>query len=172
MSEEELPDWVVSTEEGGDDFSKIDTDGDGKISREEFEAAMGKAPLLTGDVNALKEAAGNQGESLFQPLDEIKKPMNSNLQFFLGTIVYPIGVLILAWLFSGIFYATGSYELGDLASFGVVGIGYVGGAAWGFSSGHSSFAWGVLASLIILPGLMFGLLFGFCMLMISTGNGL
>ncbi|MBF93467.1 MAG: hypothetical protein CMB78_06830 [Euryarchaeota archaeon] len=171
MSEEELPDWVVSTEEGGDDFSKIDTDGDGKISREEFEAAMGKAPLLTGDVNALKESAGSQGESLFQPLDEIKKPMNSNLQFFLGTIVYPIGVIILTWPISAVFYATGSDELAGLASFGVVGIGYVGGAAWGFSSGHSSFAWGVLASLIIIPGLIFGLVFGFCMLMISTGNG-
>ena len=82
-----------------------------------------------------------------------------------------IGVIILTWPISAVFYATGSDELAGFASFGVVGIGYVGGAAWGFSSGHSSFAWGVLASLIIIPGLIFGLVFGFCMLMISTGNG-
>ena len=158
---ENLPDWVEPLER--DEFSAMDKDGDGVVSRKEFEAARKTAPMLSGDIGSFKEE-GEDG--LFVPLDsQQKEKMGRNLQFFLGSLVYPIAVII----GSGILSQPGwmiSEELGLVISWGGAALGYVGGAAWGFSSGHQSFAWGVLCSIVIVPMVFFSLLFGFCMIMI------
>ncbi len=162
---EKLPDWISPQE--SDEFSKMDTDGDGVITREEFETAQKKAPVLSGEIGSFKDEGG---EGLFVPLDsQPKEKMGRNLQFFLGALVFPIAVVVASWILSAFGYMI-SDDLGVAIQMGAMAIGYIGGAAWGFTSGHQSFAWGVLCSIVILPMLMLSLLFGFCMIMISTGN--
>ncbi|MEE3303940.1 MAG: EF-hand domain-containing protein [Candidatus Thermoplasmatota archaeon] len=151
-----------------DAFSKMDADGDGVITRDEFEAAQKNGPTLTGDVAFFQE----EEEGPETPDDRPKEMMNKNLQFFLGVVVYPILVLIVSSLFGSIGWAFD--ESGQVSGFlqmMTMGGGYVGGAVLGFTSGHHSFAWGVLASVIVIPMLIFALFFGFCMLIIMTGDG-
>ena len=163
---EKLPDWVEPSERD-EEFLRMDADGDGVISRQEFEAARKTAPILSGDIGSFKEE-GEDG--LFVPLDsQPKEKMGRNLQFFLGALIYPIAVIIVTMILAQPGWMIAD-ELGIAISWGGAALGYVGGAAWGFSSGHQSFAWGVLCSIVIVPMVIFSLFFGFCMIMISTGN--
>ncbi len=153
-------------EEINDDFSKMDTDGDGVISREEFEAAQKASPTLTGNVSFYQDDMQTNQISQNEP----KKMMNKNLQFFLGVLVYPIVVLFVAYFLSSLGWAIFGGNAGELINLTVMGVGVVGGTVLGFTTGHHSFAWGVLASIIVIPMLLFALLFGFCMLILMSGD--
>ena len=154
-------------EEINDDFSKMDTDGDGVISREEFEAAQEASSTLTGNVSFYQDDMQTNQISQNEP----KKMMNKNLQFFLGVLVYPIVVLFVAFFLSQLGWAIFGGDVAGLINLTVMGAGVVGGTVLGFTTGHHSFAWGVLASVIVIPMLVFALLFGFCMLIIMSGDG-
>lgn len=154
-------------EEINDDFSKMDTDGDGVISREEFEAAQEASSTLTGNVSFYQDDTQTNEISQNEP----KKMMNKNLQFFLGVLVYPIVVLFVAFFLSQLGWAIFGGDVAGLINLTVMGAGVVGGTVLGFTTGHHSFAWGVLASVIVIPMLVFALLFGFCMLIIMSGDG-
>ncbi|MEC9090609.1 MAG: hypothetical protein VYC11_04490 [Candidatus Thermoplasmatota archaeon] len=154
-------------EEINDDFSKMDTDGDGVISREEFEAAQEASSTLTGNVSFYQDDTQTNEISQNEP----KKMMNKNLQFFLGVLVYPIVVLFVAFFLSQLGWAIFGGDVAGLINLTVMGAGVVGGTVLGFTTGHHSFAWGVLASVIVIPMLLFALLFGFCMLIIMSGDG-
>jgi nitrate reductase NapE component len=166
MNEEDKQDFA---EQASDDvFSQMDADGDGVVTREEFEAAQKDTPTLTGEVGFFEL----EGDKSLTPEDKPKEKMNKNLQFFLGVVVYPILVLIVSSLFGSIGWAFD--ESGQVSGFiqmMTMGGGYVGGVVVGFTSGHHSFAWGLLASIIILPLLLFALLFGFCMIIIMSDGG-
>ena len=164
MSEdEEQHSW----KESDDVFSQMDADGDGVITRDEFEAAQKNGPTLTGDVAFFQE----EDEGPETPDDRPKEMMNKNLQFFLGVLVYPIVVLIVAFVLSEMAWGiSGTGDVAGLVHMTVMGVGVVGGTVLGFTTGHHSFAWGVLASIIVIPMLIFALLFGFCMLVISSGG--
>jgi len=154
-------------EEINDDFSKMDTDGDGVISREEFEAAQEASSTLTGNVSFYQDDMQTNQISQNEP----KKMMNKNLQFFLGVLVYPIVVLFVAFFLSQLGWAIFGGNAAELINLTVMGVGVVGGTVLGFTTGHHSFAWGVLASIIVIPMLLFALLFGFCMLILMSGDG-
>tara|TARA_B100002052_G_C15547500_1_gene447518 strand:- start:107 stop:592 length:486 start_codon:yes stop_codon:yes gene_type:complete len=154
-------------EEINDDFSKMDTDGDGVISREEFEAAQEASSTLTGNVSFYQDDTQTNEISQNEP----KKMMNKNLQFFLGVLVYPIVVLFVAFFLSQLGWAIFGGDVAGLINLTVMGAGVVGGTVLGFTTGHHSFAWGVLASVIVIPMLVFALFFGFCMLIIMSGDG-
>jgi hypothetical protein len=160
MNEEDKQDFA---EQASDDvFSQMDADGDGVVTREEFEAAQKDIPTLTGEVGFFEL----EEDKSLTPEDRPKELMNKNLQFFLGVIVYPIVVLIIST-----FFASFSGDGAALIQTTTMGVGYVGGTVLGFTSGHHSFAWGLLASIIILPLLLFALLFGFCMILIMSDGG-
>jgi hypothetical protein len=52
---------------------------------------------------------------------------------------------------------TGQYELfGSISMLSVAGVA-IGGTAWGFTTGHQSFAWGLLSAFVVVPLVLFGL---------------
>ena len=155
-------------EEVNDAFSQMDADGDGVITREEFEAAQEAGPTLTGNVSFYQD--DTQGNQITQ--NKPKEMMNKNLQFFLGVLVYPIVVLIVAFVLSEMAWGiSGTGDVAGLVHMTVMGVGVVGGTVLGFTTGHHSFAWGVLASIIVIPMLIFALFFGFCMLILMSDGG-
>ena len=81
--------------------------------------------------------------------------MNKNLQFFLGVLAYPILLIIAGYLFFEIGWAIGNYDTGVFIQWTVIVGGYVVGIVLGFTSGHRSFAWGIIASIVIIPFLIF-----------------
>lgn len=134
---------------------------------EEIHEVSDNSPTLTGDVAYLQD----QPEISQNPPELQKRMMNKNLQFFLGVLVYPIVVLIVAFVLSEMAWGiSGTGDVAGLVHMTVMGVGVVGGTVLGFTTGHHSFAWGVLASIIVIPMLIFALLFGFCMLVISSGG--
>ena len=169
MSEEEsVPDWVTSgqpdeqepEEEGGaapsDMFSRLDTDGDGVVSREEFEFAMG-GPTLTGQVSGFETQDGTWSEG---PGGQPSKKISNTTQFFLGLIGGPVGILIVGWIFIVLGEVTGEFDMftsiSMLSSAGLV----IGGTAWGFTTGHQSFAWGLFTAFVAIPLILFGICVG------------
>ena len=81
--------------------------------------------------------------------------MNKYLQFFLGVLVYPILLFITGNFFFEIGWAIGNYETGVLVQWIVILGGYILGIILAFTSGHRSFAWGLIASIVIIPILFF-----------------
>ena len=118
---------------------------------EEFKQAGYNSPTITGDVVYLQE----QSEISQNPPDMQKQMMNKNLQFFLGVLVYPILLMIAGYFFFEIGWAIGNYDTGVFIQWTVILGGYVVGIVLGFTSGHRSFAWGIIASIVIIPFLIF-----------------
>jgi len=131
---------------------------------EEFKQASYNSPTITGDVAYFQE----QSEIIQNPPDMQKQMMNKNLQFFLGVLVYPILLLIAGYFFFEIGRAIGNYDTGVLIQWTVIVGGYVVGIVLGFTSGHRSFAWGIIASIVIIPFLFFILFLLFILLLLSS----
>ncbi len=156
---------------GGEDlFSKLDADGDGVVTRDEFENAMGQGPMLSGDVstNPVGDASalGAPGEG------GSPGGMSDSAWFATGLVGAPVAIMVLSFSLTvagdATFYPIdeGFYFLGTA----IWPVGVIAGSAWGFVSGHQSFAWGLLASIVFIPLVVLGLLFGFCMLMMGSGG--
>ena len=109
------------------------------------------SPTLTGDVVYFQD----QSELSQNPPKMQKRMMNKYLQFFLGVLVYPILLFITGNFFFEIGWAIGNYETGILVQWIVILGGYILGIILGFTSGHRSFAWGLIASIVIIPILLF-----------------
>ena len=118
---------------------------------EESKQASYNSPTITGDVAYLQE----QSEISQNPPDMQKQMMNKNLQFFLGVLVYPILLIIAGYFFFEIGWAIGNYDTGVFIQWTVIVGGYLVGIVLGFTSGHKSFAWGIIASIVIIPFLIF-----------------
>ena len=98
MSEEQGDSWWEGQGEapaensgGGEDlFSKLDADGDGVVTREEFEDAMGQGPILSGEVSTIPvddaSALGAQGD------DGSVGGMSSSAWFAIGLIGAPMAL--------------------------------------------------------------------------------
>ncbi len=118
---------------------------------EAFNEGSDNSPTLKGDVAYFQEPPEkSQHSSELQ-----KRMMNKYLQFFLGVLIYPILLFILGYFFSEIGWAIGYYETGFFIQWTVIIGGYVVGIVLGFTSGHRSFAWGLIASIVIIPFLIF-----------------
>lgn len=109
------------------------------------------SPTLTGDVVYFQD----QSELSQNPPKMQKRMMNKYLEFFLGVLVYPILLFIAGNFFFEIGWAIGNYETGVLIQWIVILGGYILGIILGFTSGHRSFAWGLIASIVIIPILFF-----------------
>tara|TARA_Y100000748_G_scaffold268477_1_gene240022 strand:+ start:472 stop:909 length:438 start_codon:yes stop_codon:yes gene_type:complete len=109
------------------------------------------SPTLTGDVVYFQD----QSELSQNPPKMQKRMMNKYLEFFLGVLVYPILLFIAGNFFFEIGWAIGNYETGVLIQWIVILGGYILGIILGFTSGHRSFAWGLIASIVIIPILLF-----------------
>ena len=131
---------------------------------EEFKQASYNSPTITGDVAYFQE----QSEISQNPPDMQKQMMNKNLQFFLGVLVYPILLMIAGYFFFEIGWAIGNYDTGVFIQWTVIVGGYVVGIVLGFTSGHRSFAWGIIASIVIIPFLFFILFLLFILLLLSS----
>ena len=118
---------------------------------EAFNEGSDNSPTLKGDVAYFQE----QPEISQNPPELEKRMMNKYLQFFLGVLIYPILLFILGYFFSEIGWAIGYYETGFFIQWTVIIGGYVVGIVLGFTSGHRSFAWGIIASIVIIPFLIF-----------------
>ena len=118
---------------------------------EEIHEVSDNSPTLTGDVAYLQD----QPEISQNPPELQKRLMNKNLQFFLGVLAYPILLIIAGYLFFEIGWAIGNYDTGVFIQWTVIVGGYVVGIVLGFTSGHRSFAWGLIASIVIIPILLF-----------------
>ena len=118
---------------------------------EEIHEVSDNSPTLTGDVAYLQD----QPEISQNPPELQKRMMNKNLQFFLGVLAYPILLIIAGYLFFEIGWAIGNYDTGVFIQWTVIVGGYVVGIVLGFTSGHRSFAWGIIASIVIIPILLF-----------------
>tara|TARA_B100000530_G_scaffold86223_1_gene52456 strand:- start:848 stop:1288 length:441 start_codon:yes stop_codon:yes gene_type:complete len=118
---------------------------------EEIHEVSDNSPTLTGDVAYLQD----QPEISQNPPELQKRLMNKNLQFFLGVLAYPILLIIAGYLFFEIGWAIGNYDTGVFIQWTVIVGGYVVGIVLGFTSGHRSFAWGIIASIVIIPFLIF-----------------
>ena len=105
------------------------------------------SPTLTGDVVYFQD----QSELSQNPPKMQKRMMNKYLEFFLGVLVYPILLFIAGNFFFEIGWAIGNYETGVLIQWIVILGGYILGIILGFTSGHRSFAWGLIASIVIIP---------------------
>ncbi len=157
---------------GGDEdlFSKLDADGDGVVTREEFEDAMGQGPMLSGDVSTIPvgdaSALGAQGD------DGSLGGMSNSAWFATGLVGAPVVIMVLS--FSLTVAGDATFEPIDEVFYflgaAIWPVGVIAGSAWGFVSGHQSFAWGLLASIVFIPLVVVGLFFGFCMLMIGSGG--
>ena len=116
-------------EEGGaapsDMFSRLDTDGDGVVSREEFEFAMG-GPTLTGQVSGFETQDGTWSEG---PGGQPSKKISNTTQFFLGLIGGPVGIFIVGWIFIVLGEVTGEYDaFASISLFSSAGL-VIGGTA-------------------------------------------
>ena len=118
---------------------------------EEIHEVSDNSPTLTGDVAHLQD----QPEISQNPPELQKRMMNKNLQFFLGVLAYPILLIIAGYLFFEIGWAIGNYDTGVFIQWTVIVGGYVVGIVLGFTSGHRPFAWGIIASIVIIPFLIF-----------------
>tara|TARA_X000000368_G_scaffold235250_1_gene185877 strand:+ start:1263 stop:1769 length:507 start_codon:yes stop_codon:yes gene_type:complete len=118
---------------------------------EEIHEVSDNSPTLTGDVASHQD----QPEISQNPPELQKRLMNKNLQFFLGVLAYPILLIIASYLFFEIGWAIGNYDTGVFIQWTVIVGGYVVGIVLGFTSGHRSFAWGIIASIVIIPFLIF-----------------
>ena len=80
-----------SGEEPGEDlFSKLDTDGDGVVTRDEFENAMDQGPTLTGEVSTIVE---DDGSIMGPPGDEGSAGgLSDSTWFVIGLIGAPIAL--------------------------------------------------------------------------------
>jgi len=118
---------------------------------EEIHEVSDNSPTLTGDVVYFQD----QSELSQNPPKMQKRMMNKYLEFFLGVLVYPILLFIAGNFFFEIGWAIGNYETGVLIQWIVILGGYILGIILGFTSGHRSFAWGLIASIVIIPFLIF-----------------
>ena len=132
---------------------------------EEFKQASYNSPTITGDVAYLQE----QSEISQIPPDMQKQMMNKNLQFFLGVLVYPILLMIAGYFFFEIGWAIVNYETGVLVQWVVILAGYILGIVLGFTSGHRSFAWGIISSIVIIP-ILFIILFLLLIMWIASSD--
>ena len=105
MSEEESPWWDSEGEAGakepggGEDlFSKLDADGDGVVTRDEFENAMGQGPTLTGEVSTIMVDDG----SIMGPAGEEGSAggLSDSTWFVIGLIGAPIALGVLSLIFT------------------------------------------------------------------------
>ena len=131
---------------------------------EEIHEVSDNSPTLTGDVAYLQD----QPEISQNPPELQKRMMNKNLQFFLGVLAYPILLIIAGYLFFEIGWAIGNYDTGVFIQWTVIVGGYVVGIVLGFTSGHRPFAWGIIASIVIIPFLFFILFLLFIVLLLSS----
>ena len=131
---------------------------------EEIHEGSDNSPTLTGDVAYLQE----QPEISQNPPELQKRMMNKYLQFFLGVLAYPILLIIAGNLFFEIGGTIGNYDTGVFIQWTVIVGGYVVGIVLGFTSGHRSFAWGIIASIVIIPFLFFILFLLFILLLLSS----
>ncbi len=152
MSEDKpMPIWISGEGDGG------------AASESEVEA-----PLLTGSVDAqqVRDSAALGIESYTPPPKERSK----SVEFALGLFAAPIVIWVVAIIVGetlGMLIGIHPEEL----SLWSAGLGFVGATVAGFTTGHHSFSWGLLASIIVIPMLIFALLFGFCMLLVMSGEG-
>jgi hypothetical protein len=81
----------VSEEPGGgeDLFSKLDADGDGVVTREEFEQGMAEGPTLTGEVSTIMM---DDGSVLGAPGEESAGGMSDSTWFVIGLIGAPFAL--------------------------------------------------------------------------------
>ena len=116
-------------------------------SGDEVKLVSDNSQTLTGDVGYFQD----QSEPSQNPPELQKRMMNKYLQFFLGVLAYPILLIIAGNLFFEIGWAIGNYDTGVFIQWTVIVGGYVVGIVLGFTSGHRSFAWGIIASIVIIP---------------------
>jgi len=83
-------------------------------------------------------------------------------------LAYPILLIIAGNLFFEIGGTIGNYDTGVFIQWTVIVGGYVVGIVLGFTSGHRSFAWGIIASIVIIPFLFFILFLLFILLLLSS----
>ena len=175
MSEEQESPWWDGEGEGpaeepggGEDlFSKLDADGDGVVTRDEFENAMGQGATLSGEVGTIPV----DDASVLGAPGEMGSPggMSDSAWFATGLVGAPVAIVVLSFSLNaagdatnfGIFYALGTL---------IWPVGVIFGSVWGFVSGHQSFAWGLLASIVVIPTVLLGLVIGFCLVMIGSGG--
>jgi|TARA_B100000959_G_C14852999_1_gene570932 hypothetical protein len=145
-----LPIWISGEEDGG------------AASESGVEA-----PLLTGSVDAqqVRDSSALGIESYTPPPKERSKSAEFALGLFAAPIVIWVAALIIGETFGWLLGAP------EEVSLWTAGLGFVGATVAGFTTGHHSFSWGLLASIIVIPMLIFALLFGFCMLMVMSGEG-
>ena len=174
MSEEQESPWWDGEGEGpaeepggGEDlFSKLDADGDGVVTRDEFEQGMAEGPTLTGEVSTITM---DDGSVLGAPGEESPGGLSDSMWFATGLVGAPVAIVVLSFSLNaagdatnfGIFYALGTL---------IWPVGVIFGSVWGFVSGHQSFAWGLLASIVVIPTVLLGLFIGFCLVMIGSGG--
>ena len=120
-------------------------------SGDEVKLVSDNSQTLTGDVGYFQD----QSEPSQNPPELQKRMMNKYLQFFLGVLAYPILLIIAGNLFFEIGWAIGNYDTGVFIQWTVIVGGYVVGIFLGFTSGHRPFAWGIIASIVIIPFLIF-----------------
>ena len=133
-------------------------------SGDEVKLVSDNSQTLTGDVGYFQD----QSEPSQNPPELQKRMMNKYLQFFLGVLAYPILLIIAGNLFFEIGWAIGNYDTGVFIQWTVIVGGYVVGIVLGFTSGHRSFAWGIIASIVIIPFLIFILFLLFILLLLFS----
>lgn len=123
MSEEQESPWWDGEGEGpaeepggGEDlFSKLDADGDGVVTREEFEHGMAEGPTLTGEVSTITM---DDGSVLGAPGEESPGGLSDSMWFVIGLIGAPIALGVLSLILTvisdslyedGWFYAEDSF---------------------------------------------------------------
>ena len=137
-------------------FSKLDTDGDGVLTKEEFEQAIAQGTTLEGEVPTL--SVGDAAALWVDSEGPASKRISNNTEFFLGLVGGPVAIFIVGWLIVLIGEVTGVNDdtfvgISMLSTAGMA----IGGTAWGFTTGHQSFAWGLLSAFVVVPLVLFGL---------------
>ena len=96
MDDQEDPWWDDDGEaptedsDGGEDlFSKLDADGDGVVTIEEFEQGMAEGPTLTGEVSTITM---DDGSVLGAPGEESPGGLSDSMWFVIGLIGAPIAL--------------------------------------------------------------------------------
>ncbi len=118
MDDKESPWWdgegEVPAEEpgGGEDlFSKLDADGDGVVTREEFEQGMAEGPTLTGEVSTIMM---DDGSVLGAPGEESAGGMSDSTWFVIGLIGAPFALgalsLVLTVISDSLYGGGGFYD--------------------------------------------------------------
>ncbi len=137
-------------------FSKLDTDGDGVLTKEEFEQAIAQGTTLEGEVSTL--SVGDAAALWVDSEGPASKRISNNTEFFLGLVGGPVAIFIVGWLIVLIGEVMGVNDdtfvgISMLSTAGMA----IGGTAWGFTTGHQSFAWGLLSAFVVVPLVLFGL---------------